>query len=78
MGRVNNEGIKKIKGRNILLLNSDILLLLNSVKILSDYLYTHTSHPIAVGNVSGASMMVSRKVLDEVGIFDPDFFMYSE
>ena len=41
MGRVNNEGIKKIKGRNILLLNSDILLLLNSVKILSDYLYTH-------------------------------------
>lgn len=23
-------------------------------------------------------MMVSRKVLDEVGIFDPDFFMYSE
>ena len=41
LGRVNNEGIKKIKGRNILLLNSDILLLLNSVKILSDYLYTH-------------------------------------
>lgn len=31
-----------------------------------------------LGNVSGASMMVSRKVLDEVGIFDPDFFMYSE
>lgn len=40
--------------------------------------FTYTSHPIAVGNVSGASMMVSRKVLDEVGIFDPDFFMYSE
>ena len=129
-GRANNEGLKKARGRNILFLNSDTLLLTNSVKILSDYLDTHpkvgacggnlynvngkpiysyhrlipgifseelavltmgisnrfiyqpffnyTSHPIAVGNVSGANMMVSRKVLDEVGIFDPDFFMYSE
>ena len=49
MGRVNNEGIKKIKGRNILLLNSDILLLLNSVKILSDYLYTHPKVGLAEG-----------------------------
>ena len=31
-----------------------------------------------VGYVTGADLFVSRKVLDECGCFDPDFFMYSE
>lgn len=37
-GRANNEGLKKAKGRNILFLNSDTLLINNAIKILSDYL----------------------------------------
>ncbi len=31
-----------------------------------------------VGYVTGADLFVSRKVIDECGHFDPDFFMYSE
>jgi GT2 family glycosyltransferase len=30
------------------------------------------------GYISGADMMIRKKVLDEVGLFDPDFFMYYE
>ena len=37
-GRANNEGLKKAKGRNILFLNYDTLLINNAIKILSDYL----------------------------------------
>ena len=37
-GRANNEGLKKAKGRNILFLNSDTLLINNAIKILLDYL----------------------------------------
>ena len=31
-----------------------------------------------VGYVTGADLFVSRRVIDECGGFDPDFFMYSE
>ena len=31
-----------------------------------------------VGYVTGADLFVSRKVIDECGRFDPDFFIYSE
>lgn len=31
-----------------------------------------------VGYVTGADLLVPRKVLEECGCFDPDFFMYSE
>lgn len=40
--------------------------------------HNKTDKPIRVGNVSGADMMVRRNVLDQVGLFDPIFFMYSE
>lgn len=40
-GRANNEGLKKAKGRNILFLNPDTILLDNAVKILSDFLDSH-------------------------------------
>lgn len=33
---------------------------------------------IEVGYVTGADLFVPRKVLEECGCFDPDFFMYSE
>lgn len=40
--------------------------------------HNFTSYPIEVGYVTGADMMVKREVLDNVGSFDPDFFMYYE
>lgn len=30
------------------------------------------------GFITGADMMIRKSVLDEVGMFDPDFFMYYE
>lgn len=40
--------------------------------------HNYTQHPIKVGYVTGADMMVKRAILDKVGLFDPDFFMYYE
>ncbi|MCL5951463.1 MAG: glycosyltransferase family 2 protein [Chloroflexi bacterium] len=37
-----------------------------------------TSEPMAVGYVSGAYFLVRRDVIDEIGLFDQGFFMYSE
>lgn len=40
--------------------------------------FNFTEKPIEVGYVTGADMMIRRRVLDEVGGFDADFFMYFE
>jgi hypothetical protein len=36
------------------------------------------SEPIPVGGVTGAFMMIRKTVIDSVGLFNPDFFMYIE
>lgn len=129
-GRANNEGIKVAKGRNVIFLNPDIQLLDNSIKILSDYLDSHSNvgivggnlytpdlkpgysynrflpgifteefsmltfglirklipnichnlsgKPLKVGCTSGADFMIRREVLEKIGSFDPQFFMYYE
>lgn len=35
-------------------------------------------HPLTVDYSSGADMFIRRKVIEECGLFDPDFFMYFE
>ena len=50
-GRANNEGIKIAIGRYVLFLNPDIILIENSIKILSDYLDSHPSVGIVGGNL---------------------------
>jgi len=40
--------------------------------------YNTSENAIEVGNISGADMMLRKSVLDTVGTFDPDFFMYCE
>lgn len=50
-GCANNEGVKIAKGRNILCLNPDTILLNNAVKILSDYLDNHSDVAICGGNL---------------------------
>lgn len=131
-GRANNIGVKIAKGRNILFLNSDTLLINNAIKILSDYLDSHpkvgavggnlysfdmkpamsfqrlrpslsweindllfnlplrfrygktatyfnnSSQPTKVGYIMGADMMTRKELIDQIGCFDPQFFMYFE
>lgn len=50
-GQANNEGLKRAKGRNVLFLNPDTLLLNNAVKVLSDFLDTHPSVACCGGNL---------------------------
>jgi GT2 family glycosyltransferase len=52
-GRANNEGIKIARGRNILFLNPDTLLINNAIKILSDYLDNNQNTAICGGNLYG-------------------------
>lgn len=40
--------------------------------------FNHTSHPIKVGYITGADLMLRRSVIEEVGAFHPEFFMYYE
>lgn len=40
--------------------------------------FNHDNQPLHVGYITGADMMIKKTVLDEVGCFDPDFFMYFE
>lgn len=50
-GRANNLGLKIAKGRNILFLNTDTLLLNNAVKILSDYIDSDDKIGVCGGNL---------------------------
>jgi GT2 family glycosyltransferase len=50
-GLANNEGIKIAKGRNVLFLNPDTLLLNNAIKQLSDYLDNNKSVGCCGGNL---------------------------
>lgn len=40
--------------------------------------FNFTSTPIPVGYIIGADLAIRREVLDEVGAFDSDFFLYYE
>ena len=130
-GRANNRGLEVAKGRDILFLNSDTLLVNNAVKILVDYLrenpsvgacggnlydedmqpaisyrryfpgireelnnlcfhlpervfcrkmrvHNCTQQPLKVAYICGADLMIRRAVLEQVGAFSEDFFMYYE
>ena len=55
-GRANNEGLRIAKGRNILFLNPDTVLLNNAVKILSDYLDAHPMVGACGGNLYDEEM----------------------
>lgn len=44
----------------------------------SNYEYNHTSHPIRVPHISGASMMMKKDVFSSLGGFDKKYFLYYE
>ncbi|MCH5226501.1 MAG: glycosyltransferase family 2 protein [Muribaculaceae bacterium] len=65
-GKANNEGIKIAKGRNILFLNPDTLLVNNAIKILSDFLDSHPKAGACGGNlldINGTPMYSYNMVL---------------
>ncbi|NLV17948.1 MAG: glycosyltransferase family 2 protein [Bacteroidetes bacterium] len=130
-GKANNEGLRYAKGRNILFLNPDTILLNNALLILSDFLdnnpstgmaggnlynrdlnpaysfrqfrpslfwelnelffsfpenliyrknkyFNHSSVPMDVAYITGADVMIPRRILEITGSFDPSFFLYFE
>lgn len=131
-GRANNTGIKIARGRNILFLNPDTILLNDAISIMSGYLDENTGVGSVGGNlfnadleptrsfrrrlpdnlwlidcillanmgekllynnslffnsskkemrvayIVGADLMVKRSILDNIGGFNPCFFMYYE
>lgn len=56
-GKANNLALDSAKGRNILFLNSDTLLVNNAIKILSDFLDSHPRSGACGGNLFNAHMM---------------------
>ena len=40
--------------------------------------FNYSNHPINVGYITGADLMIPRKIFDEIGGFSPEFFMYYE
>jgi GT2 family glycosyltransferase len=40
--------------------------------------FNHSQQCLKVGYITGADMMVKKAILEKVGFFDPDFFMYYE
>lgn len=52
--------------------------LIEKVRFNGSHKYNHTNNIINVATISGADLMVRRSVIEEVGFFDPTFFMYYE
>ncbi len=40
--------------------------------------FNYSDNPLPVAYIIGADLMIRRKVLDQVGIFNPEFFLYFE
>lgn len=43
-----------------------------------NFMHNHTADPLKVGFISGADLMIRKELFDEIGGFDPKFFMYFE
>ena len=40
--------------------------------------FNHTEYPIEVAYITGADLMISNRLFNKLGGFDPDFFLYFE
>lgn len=59
-------------------LKGNILLPLIKTKVLKRKDFNYSDEIMEVGYVTGADLMIKREVINKVGFFDPDFFMYYE
>jgi GT2 family glycosyltransferase len=48
------------------------------IRYRSNYDHNFTDKPFKVAFVSGADMMVRKEIINEIGIFDPEFFLFHE
>lgn len=48
------------------------------IKLIPNFYHNLSGKPLKVGCISGADMMIRRELLEKVGCFDPQFFMYYE
>jgi GT2 family glycosyltransferase len=46
--------------------------------MVKSYLQVNSTGPLKVENISGACMMIRRSVIEQVGMFDENYFMYVE
>ncbi|WP_035668005.1 glycosyltransferase family 2 protein [Flavobacterium sp. 83] len=61
--------------------DADVLLggAISKIRYGKNSIFNHSDQNLILnGYITGADMMIRKKVLDEVGLFDPDFFMYFE
>ena len=78
-GGANNVGLQYAKGRNILFLNPDTLLINNAVSILSEYLDTNPSVGACGGNLFDAEMkpaMSFKRIYPGIGDEINNFFFH--
>lgn len=52
--------------------------LIEKIRYSGSYKYNHTDRIIDVATISGADLMIRRSIVEKIGFFDPDFFMYYE
>ncbi|MBQ0142632.1 MAG: glycosyltransferase family 2 protein [Prevotellaceae bacterium] len=52
--------------------------LYNKIRFKDSVTFNNTQNPLDVCHISGADLMIKKKILDHIGSFDPQFFMYFE
>lgn len=61
--------------------DADVLLgsIFSKIRYGKNIIFNHSGQNLILnGYVTGADMMIRKRILNEVGLFDPDFFMYFE
>jgi GT2 family glycosyltransferase len=76
-GLYNSNGTKQDDHGNLPLLPVELATLFGLNKVL-DLFVQHDSVSKETGWVKGAAMMLRREMLDQIGLLDEDFFMFSE
>ena len=51
---------------------------LENIVFHGNWMFNHTNQPIQVAYITGADLMVKQSVIDTIGCFSPQFFMYNE